>query len=72
MLAKWSSSLISRTRPEAANNALLGTQPLFTQVPPTSPPDKTHVFRPWLLACKAAPWPPTPQPTMITCAQINQ
>jgi hypothetical protein len=51
---------------------LLGTQPLFTQVPPTSPPDKTHVFRPWLLACNAAPWPPTPQPTMITCAQINQ
>merc|ERR1719454_1733719 len=55
---------MSLTLPLAARRALEGTQPRFTQVPPTSRPEKTAVVRPWLRACRAAPWPPTPQPIM--------
>lgn len=57
---------ISRTRPAAASSALDGTHPRFTHVPPTSPPDTTAHLSPWLTACRAAPWPPTPHPTMRT------
>ena len=60
------SSPMSRTRPEAARSAFDGTQPRFTHVPPTSPPESTAQLRPWDRACSAAPWPPTPQPTMTT------
>ena len=45
---------------------LLGTQPRFTQVPPTSLPENTAVLRPWPRACNAAPWPPTPHPIIAT------
>jgi hypothetical protein len=38
---------ISRTRPDAASSALLGTQPRFTQVPPMSWPSMTATFMPW-------------------------
>mmetsp|Transcript_48120 Transcript_48120/g.96283 ORF Transcript_48120/g.96283 Transcript_48120/m.96283 type:complete len:205 (+) Transcript_48120:1053-1667(+) len=64
--SRWSASCISRTRPAAASRALDGTQPRLTQVPPMSPPVKIAVLRPWPRACNAAPWPPTPHPTMIT------
>mmetsp|Transcript_34279 Transcript_34279/g.79204 ORF Transcript_34279/g.79204 Transcript_34279/m.79204 type:complete len:318 (+) Transcript_34279:624-1577(+) len=63
---RWDASRISRTRPEAARRALDGTQPRFTQVPPTSAPAKTAVERSWAREWRAQPCPPTPQPTMIT------
>mmetsp|Transcript_33266 Transcript_33266/g.77841 ORF Transcript_33266/g.77841 Transcript_33266/m.77841 type:complete len:222 (-) Transcript_33266:323-988(-) len=63
---RCSASCISLTRPAAASSAFDGTQPRFTHVPPTSPPVKMAVLRPWERACRAAPCPPTPQPTMIT------
>mmetsp|Transcript_3581 Transcript_3581/g.10554 ORF Transcript_3581/g.10554 Transcript_3581/m.10554 type:complete len:300 (-) Transcript_3581:228-1127(-) len=66
MAARCSASPMSRTRPDAASSALLGTQPRFTHVPPTSPPDSTQVLRPIARAWSAAPCPPTPHPTMMT------
>mmetsp|Transcript_17770 Transcript_17770/g.42715 ORF Transcript_17770/g.42715 Transcript_17770/m.42715 type:complete len:224 (-) Transcript_17770:340-1011(-) len=59
---RWCAFRSSRTRPDAANRAFDGTQPLLTHVPPTSPPVRIAVFRPLPTACSAAPWPPTPQP----------
>lgn len=41
-------------------------QPRLTQVPPTSSPEKTAVFKLCALECKAAPCPPTPHPMIAT------
>ena len=41
-------------------------QPRLTQVPPTSSPEKTAVFKFCALECNAAPCPPTPQPIIAT------
>mmetsp|Transcript_38176 Transcript_38176/g.65464 ORF Transcript_38176/g.65464 Transcript_38176/m.65464 type:complete len:213 (-) Transcript_38176:37-675(-) len=62
--ARCLSSCISRTRPDAASSAFDGTQPRLTHVPPTSSPAQTATLRPLETACSAAPWPPTPHPTM--------
>mmetsp|Transcript_24183 Transcript_24183/g.71701 ORF Transcript_24183/g.71701 Transcript_24183/m.71701 type:complete len:467 (-) Transcript_24183:67-1467(-) len=62
--ARCLSFCMSRTRPEAARRALDGTQPRLTHVPPTSSPAHTATLSPRDTACSAAPWPPTPQPTM--------
>jgi hypothetical protein len=63
---RCSSFFMSRTRPLAASNALEGTHPRLTQVPPTSSPEKTAVLRFWARLCSAAPCPPTPHPMMAT------
>ncbi|KAJ1460745.1 hypothetical protein M885DRAFT_509103, partial [Pelagophyceae sp. CCMP2097] len=63
---RCASSCSSRTRPDAARRAFEGTQPRFTHVPPTSPPERTQTVRPMARAWSAAPCPPTPQPMMAT------
>lgn len=55
---RCSASASSRTWPLAANKALEGTQPRFTQVPPMSRLSMIAVRRPWSAACLAASKPP--------------
>ena len=56
--ARCLASASSRTRPLAASNALEGTQPRLTQVPPMSRDSMIAVRRPWSAACLAASKPP--------------
>jgi hypothetical protein len=62
---------MARTRPDAASSALDGTQPRFTHVPPTSPPEQTATLSPFDTACRAAPCPPTPHPTITRSKSVS-